>query len=397
MNDTTILSTLSLPQKALVFDLDALYVCLQTIPDHRHRRGLQYPLASLLMIGVLAKLAGQDSSRGMAHWAKLRTRELSQLFQLKREKMPHYRTWSRVLGQGVEPAEVEQVIGQFFASAAKGSEPKRGSIQLALDGKTLRGTIPLGASRGVHLLAAYLPKQGVVLTQMQVDQKSNEITHAPTLLKPLDLRGVVVSGDAMLDQRKLSLQIVQANGDYLWTVKDNQEGLREDIDVLFQPHRKRAGTSALPNDFRITRTVEKGHGRLEKRTIIVSSMLADYSTWPELAQVFKLESLRTDALGTTKTEVRYGVTSLPASLADPTRFLHLARGHWGIENKLHYRRDATMREDHAQLRMGHAPQMLAVLNNTVLGLLARQGETNVAHARREFAYHFDKALAALVA
>lgn len=167
--------------------------------------------------------------------------------------------------------------------------------------------------------------------------------------------------------------------------------------MLFQPHRERAGTSALPNDFRTARTVEKGHGRLEKRTITVSSMLADYSTWPELAQVFKLESQRTDARGTTKTEVRYGVTSLPVHLADPKRLLQLTRGHWGIENGLHYRRDATMREDHAQLRMGHAPEMLAVLNNTVLGLFARQGETNVAHARREFAYYLEKALACLAA
>jgi predicted transposase YbfD/YdcC len=397
MNDTTLLNQLSLPQKALVFDLDALYACLQTIPDHRHRRGVQYPLASLLMIGILAKLAGQDSSRAMAHWAKLRTHELSQLFRLKREKMPHYSTWSRILGHGVEPSEVEQIIGQFFVTAAKGSQPKRGSLQLALDGKTLRGTIPLGESHGVHLLAAYLPKQGVVLAQMHVDEKSNEITHAPKLLTQVDLRGVVVSGDAMFDQRDLSLKIVQAKGDYLWTVKGNQEGLREDIDVLFQPHRKLAGTSAPPNDFRTTRTVEKGHGRLEKRTITVSSMLADYSTWPELAQVFKLESQRTNALGETQTEVRYGVTSLPAHLADPKRVLALTRGHWGVENGLHYRRDVTLREDHAQTRMGHAPEMLAVLNNTVLGLVARQGETNLAHARREFAYHFDRALASLVA
>ncbi len=397
MNDTTILSQLSLPEKALVFDLEALYASLQTISDHRGRRGLRYPLSSLLMIGVLAKLAGQDSSRAMANWAKLRTQELSQLFQLKRERMPHYSTWSRVLGHAVEPAEVEQVLGQFFIKAVMRPEPKPGSLQLALDGKTLRGTIPLGASRGVHLLAAYLPKQGVVLAQMRVDEKSNEITHAPKLLKQLDLRGVVVSGDAMFDQRELSLQIVQAEGDYLWTVKDNQEGLREDIDVLFQPHRKLAGTSAPSNDFRTARTVEKGHGRLETRTITVSSMLADYSTWPELAQVFKLESQRTNALGTTKTEVRYGVTSLPAHLAEPKRLLALTRGHWGIENGLHYRRDATMREDHAQLRMGHAPQMLAILNNTVLGLFAQLGETNVAQARRAFSYHFDRALAALAA
>ncbi|HEY6409019.1 MAG TPA: ISAs1 family transposase [Ktedonobacteraceae bacterium] len=102
----------------------------------------------------------------------------------------------------------------------------------------------------------------MVLAQMRVEEKSNEITHAPKLVTQVDLRGVVVSGDAMFDQRKLSIQIVQANGDYLWTVKDNQEGLREDIDVLFQPHRKLAGTSAPPTDFRTARTVGKGHGRI---------------------------------------------------------------------------------------------------------------------------------------
>src|SRR5947209_2899579 len=134
MKDTTLSLSLPLPSVAMLFDLDALYACLQTIPDHRHRRGLQYPLASLLLIGVLAKLAGQDSSRAMAHWAKLRARELSQLFHLKHEKMPHYSTWSRVLGHGVEPVEVEHAIGQFFARATRRSEPKRGSMQLALDG-----------------------------------------------------------------------------------------------------------------------------------------------------------------------------------------------------------------------------------------------------------------------
>src|SRR5229473_1995450 len=144
MKETTISTSLHLPNEALLFDLDELYARLQTIPDHRDRRGIRYPLASLLMIGVLAKLAGQDSSRGMAHWAKLRTHELSQLFHFTREKMPHYSTWSRVLGQAAEPAEVEEIIGQFFVTVAKESEPKRGSIQLALDGKALRGTIPLG-------------------------------------------------------------------------------------------------------------------------------------------------------------------------------------------------------------------------------------------------------------
>ncbi len=293
----------------------------------------------------------------------------------------------------MEPREVEAIIGGFFQRASSRAVPARGRVHLALDGKTLRGTIPLGETRGVHLLAIYHPEQGVVVAQMRVEEKSNEITHAPILLRQLDLRGVVVTGDAMFAQRALSLQIVQAHGDYLWTVKANQEGLREDIEVLFEPHRPRPGTSALPTDFRTARSVEKGHGRLEKRTITVSSLLADYSMWPELAQVFKLESQRTDALGRTETEVRYGVTSLPAHLASPRRLLALSLAHWGIENGLHYRRDATLHEDQAHLRLGHAPQMLAVLNNIVLGLLARQGESNVAQARRSFAYHFDQFLA----
>src|SRR5260221_11729287 len=107
------------------------------------------------MVGVLAKLAGQDSSRGMAHWAKLRTRELSQLFHLKRERMPHYSTWSRVLGHGVEPGEVEQIVGQFFVQTLKASRCKRGSIQLTLDVKSMRGTIPLGEKEGVDCRDLY--------------------------------------------------------------------------------------------------------------------------------------------------------------------------------------------------------------------------------------------------
>lgn len=142
MKDTTLSASLRLPNQALLFDLDRLYACLQRIPDHRHKRGVRYPLASLLMIGVLAKLAGEDGSRGMAHWAKLRSQELSHLFQLKREVMPHYSTWSRVLGHAIEPKEVEEAVGQFFAQDLQATQHERGSIHLAIDGKTMRGTIP---------------------------------------------------------------------------------------------------------------------------------------------------------------------------------------------------------------------------------------------------------------
>ena len=234
MKVTTISAALPLPNEALLFDLDALYRCLQTVPDQRSRQGLRYPLASILMIGVLAKLAGQDRSRAIAEWAQLRTTELRRLFALKQQTMPHYSTWSRVLAHGVDPIQLEQTLGDFFAtSVSEASRLQRGGIQVCLDGKTLRGTIPLGESQGVHLLAAYVPAQGVVLAQVQVNGAFDEPQQAPALLACLDLRGVVVSGDALFAHRNLSVQIVQAHGDYLWIVKANQGGLYDEIQTLF--------------------------------------------------------------------------------------------------------------------------------------------------------------------
>lgn len=201
----------------------------------------------------------------------------------------------------------------------------------------------------------------------------------------------------MQAQRQLSVQIVEDQGDYVWTAKDNQPEMREEIALLFQPQQSRPGWSAVPRDLRSATTWNKGHGRLEQRTITVSSLLAGYSTFPYLAQVFRLESWAQLPAGRSRHEIRYGLTSLPAAVASPERLLALVRGQWGIENGLHYRRDATMREDHSQLRMGHAPHLLALLNNTVIGLMARQGSANLAELRREFAYQFDQALATLVA
>jgi predicted transposase YbfD/YdcC len=391
---TTNFPRLALPNQGLLFDLEQLYRGLQTVPDRRKRRGRRYPLAALLMIGVLAKLAGQDSSRALAQWAKLRQQELSELFQLQRQTMPHSSTWSRVLGHAVSPEELEQIMSQFFKQQKRRKVSKRGSIQVCLDGKTLRGTIPAGQSQGVHLMAAYLPEQGVVLMQMEVGEKTNEITVAPKVVQTLDLRGVVVTGDAMQAQRKLSAQIVEAHGDYVWTAKDNQPELREEIALLFAPQPSRPGWSAPPTDFQQATTFNKGHGRLEKRTITVSSLLAGYSTFPYVAQVYQVESWAQLTGGRCQHEIRYGLTSLPASVASPDRLLSLVRGQWQIENGLHYRRDMTLREDHSQLRMGHAPHVFAILNNIVVGLVARQGKTNLAQARREFAYYLERALAA---
>lgn len=123
--------------------------------------------------------------------------------------------------------------------------------------------------------------------------------------------------------------------------------------------------------------------------ICLSSMLCDYCDWPYLAQVFKLERRSTNARGQVLNEVRYGITSQEASVADARSVLHQARGHWAIENQLHYRRDVSLHEDASQVRLGQAPQVLAALNNLVLGLWAQHAITNVPSAHRAFDYHFN--------
>jgi len=346
------------------------------------------------MVALLAKLTGHTQVRALAEWAALRAHELAHLFQFPRATMPHWVTWSRVLGTAVDLPALEQLLGAALNPHDAALVPDRASIALAIDGKTLRGTIPLGQTQGVHLVAAYLPQQGVTLVQVQVAAKENEITIAPTVLAQLDLTGMLVTGDALYTQRPLSVQVVEAGGDYLWLVKDNQRELRQDIEELFVPEPNELKTATLPTDFTTARTLEKGHGRIEERVLTTSSMLHDYSSWPYLAQVFKLERQVTDARGT-RTTVRYGVTSVPNTVANATRLLQMVRGHWGIENGLHYRRDVTLAEDHALVRSGHAPHPLAVLNNAVLGLFARHKRHNVPQAQRSFSYHLERALVRL--
>lgn len=397
MHSTTLPSTLQLPADVpFAFSLDALFHRLQSLVDHRDPRGVRYPLAPLLTLAVCAKLAGASRVEALADWARLRAPELTKLFGLARPTMPHARTWGRIFAQAVDPVAFDRLTGHFFQELLHTAEvPARGSLILAVDGKTLRGTIPLGATQGVHLVAAYLPQTGVVLAQLAVDCKANEIVVVPTLLAQLDVTGVVVTGDAMQTQRVLSTQIVEAGGDYLWFVKDNQPTLHQDIERLFAPEVLAPGAGPVPDDFTMARTVEKQHGRLDERVMTTSSLLKDYTPWPYLEQVFKLERTVTDGLGRVRQEVRYGVTSLPAQIADAAYLLQIARAEWGIENGLHYRRDVSLHEDHSQMRRGVAPHVLATLNNTVVSLAGQQGVTNLAKMQREFQYRFDRALAVL--
>lgn len=367
----------------IVFSISSLYSYLRKLNDKRKRRGLQYELALVILFAILAKLCGQNNPSEIADWVKNRGEYLEAVLPLKRGKMPHHSTYRRLLAAVGDGDDFDLLVKEYLSGLPEIGQ----SIVIAIDGKTLRGTITPDDPFGLHLLAAYMPGEGVVLMQMVVEKdKENEIVVAPKLLKCLDLCGKVVVGDAMQTQRELSVQIVEAGGEYVWIVKDNQPNTRQAIEQLFAPQKPLPGLGCPPMDFRTAKTVDKKGGRLEERTLTTSSLLNDYLVWPHVAQVFKLERRFTYlATGKVHHEIQYGLTSLTAQEAPPQRLLEIVRSEWGIENGLHYRRDVTFRED--QTRMTHKPlaRAMATLNNLVVSLLNLQGFDNHAHARRVFA------------
>ncbi len=380
----------NLEPSGFVIDLGSLYAHLAKLTDRRCARGKRYALVTILIFIVLAKLAGEDRVTEIADWVRHRQEALAEALRLK-PRAPHRTTYSRILGDVINVEEFEQSLREFFER-----QPQAGSgVLLALDGKTLRGTISAGQTCGLHLLAAFLPEEGWVIAQVEVDGKENEIAAAARVLKCVDLRGKIVTGDALLAQRSLSTQIVKGGGDYVWAVKQNQAQLRHDIATLFEPEGCVKGFSPAVKEFRSDQTTEKGHGRIEQRTLTVSSELKGYLAWPHAEQVFKLER-RFERVKDSKIthETVYGVTSLTAEEVSPRRLMEIVRTHWQIENGLHYRRDETLREDWCHLRSENGPHMMATINNLILGLLLGCGVKNVPEARRAFAANWYQALQA---
>lgn len=213
------------------------------------------------------------------------------------------------------------------------------------------------------------------------------MTVAPFVLGSVPLAGRVVTGDALYCQRAICQQIVDAGGDYLVVVKANQPTLFDDLVTLFaQP--------PVGEVFAEAEQSATGHGRQEVRRLWASAALGDYLDWPGVQQVCKLER-RTQQRGKHSCEERYLVTSLSHAEAGAGAVLRQRRGHWAIENRLHYVRDVTLGEDACQVRTGAAPEVLAALRNTVIGVFRQAGEPNIASALRRTGWKAGAALALL--
>lgn len=375
--------------EAQVLNLSQLYEQLGTVKDNRQQKGKRYTLNLLLLVVILAKLCGEDKPYGIAEWAKMRGQQLQQLFDYHRQVTPSNKTIQRLTATMLDDRDLQKKMREYLHQAYGGQQ----SILITIDGKTLRGTIPKGQKRGVHLLAAYLPEEGVVLLQIEVESKENEIVAAPKLLRQLDLKGRVVSGDAMFTQRAISVEILAGGGDYLFFVKDNQPTLHEDIQRFFDDTKHSTGWRVTPLTQQKAQETVCQSGRVETRTLTVIPDEDGYLSWPGLNCVFKLERyVKRPSKKESHTETVFGITSLAYHPQLAEQLLQWTRQHWGIENGLHYRRDVTLKEDAIRMRNTHQAQVIATLNNFIVAIASYLGLKNLASARRFFQARIDALL-----
>lgn len=351
---------------------------LGRVPDPRDPRGVRYPLPGILTVAVCAVLAGARSFAAIGEWAF--DLEADLLERLGLDKAPVESTMRKLFAR-LDAAALDR---QLAVLAWTRTPHLGGRRVIAIDGKTVRGA-RTSTSTAPHLLAALDHHAGVVLGQSKVDAKSNEIPAVRDLLTgfdPDDLRGCLITVDAMHTQDETAKTIVAAGADYVFTVKANQPTLLKALKAL--PWSKVA-TGSTSSDH--------SHGRRSRRTIKVIDVpnLPDWPQFTGLAQIAQLRRTVTRG-GKKSVEVVYLITSATHHHAPPAVLATWVQQHWSIENALHWVRDVTYDEDRSQVRTGHAPHVMASLRNTVIGILRLAGWTNIAAALRHHARNPDRAI-----
>lgn len=351
-----------------------LYDLFSTIPDPRSKHGLRYDLAFLLTCLVAALLCNCDSTLAIGQWCRDQSRLLTRLFGPRRSLCPSDSLYRKLLPR-LNAEQIEWALADWLRSTlhAQPDDP------IALDGKTVRGAKTADAP-APHLLSFRTHQSQETLLQVVVSEKTNEIPVAQTLLPCLPVAGRIFTADALHTQKDFMLGVDALGGKTLLTVKNNQPTLFTNLETYFaDPH-------ASCESFA---TLDQQRGRIEKRTIRVSTEMNSYlADWPLIEQVAEVtRTVTVRKTGTTSQEVVYLITPLTPQEACPARLLELVRGHWGIENSSHYVRDVTFGEDRSRLRSGQGPQIMAAFRNLAITLIHRQGSSQIAATRRHFASH----------
>jgi predicted transposase YbfD/YdcC len=360
------------------------------LPDPRKARGKRHPWPLLLTLISAALVCNQRSGRAIGQWVYEHGHELLTQLPIPQRPLPSTSTLRRAL-QSVDVELLEQRIAQFVQGLDQTIPPAPTTGKWhgqSVDGKAVRGANRHGAK--LHLVSLVRHSSARVRKQVRVSDKSNEITAVPVLLAGIDLHGTVTTMDSLLCQQAIARQILAQNGHYLMVVKENQPALFAAIDLVFRcPPPVEEG-----DHLAAATTVGKAHGRLETRTLERTAALRGHVDWPGVGQVMRRTCERIEVkTGQVDREVTYGVTSLRPEEASAEELEGFWRGHWGIENKVHYVRDETMGEDRGQMRRGAAAQALAALRNGILSLLRSQGVTRIADALRHHGSSVEESLA----
>lgn len=350
--------------------ITGLLTSLAIVTDPRQARGKRYPLRDVLAIAVLGCLCGCDNAEALEDWGRKEREWLSGFLELP-HGTPGQDVFLRLLA-AVNPEQFREAFLTWMRELF-GSLGIRG--QIAVDGQTNKGSRNRAANRGpVHMVSALACGDGLVLGQTKVDEKSNEIKAIPELLRLLDLRGALVSMDAMGCQVSIAKLIRAGQGDYLMGLKGNQSTLRNETEALFEsskaPHSINIDDSRPPTVEQATE-IDKGHGRIETRTAKViidfSPWLPTAARWPDLTSLVAIESTREEIVsGKTSTETRFYVSSREMT---PQEALVGTRNHWLVENQLHWCLDVTFGQDDNQTRTKYAAENLAVIRHFALNLV----------------------------
>jgi len=342
---------------------------LNEVPDPRMDRTKHHSVQDILAIAICAVISGAEGWTHVAMFGRSKIKWFKTFLALP-NGIPSHDTFGRVFAK-LDPMAFEECFMKWITALATASQGRL----IAIDGKAIRRSLDTANGKAaIHMVSAWCEANHMVLGQIATDAKSNEITAIPRLLKLLDIDGAVITIDAAGCQKTIARQIVAQGGHYILQLKGNQGGLHAETVQLFD--------QCLRDDchgiaYHTASTINGGHGRIEQRRIWATpevAWFAERSKWKNLRSLIRIESQRT-VNGETSKEYRYYISDLPAD--DPAKLLDYIRGHWGIENRLHWSLDVSFREDDCRIRQGHAAENFSRLNRIALNLLKAETRCKV--------------------